>query len=127
MRYNRSLLLIYFIHSSLCFLIPYPYFTSPSLPLPTGNHYFVLYIHESVCFIIYVRLFCILFKNLFIYLFIYFWLGWVFVAVHRFSLVSESGGYSLLRCVGFSLRCLLLLRSTSSRHAGFSSCGSQAQ
>ena len=67
-------------------------------------------------------------KNyLFIYLFIYFWLSWVFVAVHRLSLVVASGGYSLLRCAGFSLLCLLLLRSTGSRRAGFSSCGTWAQ
>ena len=25
----------------------------------------------------------------------YFWLHWVFVAAHRFSLVAMSGGYSL--------------------------------
>ena len=37
-----------------------------------------------------------------------------------------SGGYSSLQCVGFSLRWLLLLRSTGSRHEGFSSCGSWA-
>ena len=43
----------------------------------------------------------------FIYLFI-FWLRWVFVAAHRLSLVAASGGYSSLRC------------------AGFSSCGAQA-
>ena len=42
------------------------------------------------------------------------------------SLVAASGGYSLLRCAGFSLRWLLLLRSTGSRHVGFSSCGSRA-
>ena len=54
---------------------------------------------------------------LFIYLFIY-WLHWVFVAVRGLSLVAVSGGYSLLRCAGFSLRWLLLLRSTGSRHAG---------
>ena len=41
-------------------------------------------------------------KNKFIYLFIYFWLRWVFVAVHTLSLVVASGGYSLLRCVGSS-------------------------
>ena len=35
-----------------------------------------------------------------------------------FSLVAASRGYSLLRCTGFSLRWLLLLRSTGSRHAG---------
>ena len=43
------------------------------------------------------------------------------------SLVVASRGYSLLRCVGFSLRWLLLLQSTGSRHMGFSSCGTQAQ
>ena len=30
---------------------------------------------------------------------------------------------SLLQCTGFSLQWLLLLRSTGSRHAGFSNCG----
>ena len=60
------------------------------------------------------------------YLFIYFWLRWVFVAVRRFSLVAVSGGYSSLRCTGFSLRWLLLLRSTGARRAGFSSCGTWA-
>ena len=42
--------------------------------------------------------------NLFIY-----WLLWVFVAVRGLSLVVASGGYSLLRCVGFSLRWLLFV------------------
>ena len=51
---------------------------------------------------------------LFIYLFI-FWLHWVFVAVRGLSLVAASGGYSLLRCVGFSSRWLLLLWSTGCR------------
>ena len=37
----------------------------------------------------------------FIYLF--FWLHWVFVAVHGLSPVAVSGGHSLLRCAGFSL------------------------
>ena len=43
-----------------------------------------------------------------------------------FSLVAASGGYSSLQCVGFLLLWLLLLQSTGSRHAGFSSCGSRA-
>ena len=47
------------------------------------------------------------------YLFV--WLRWVFVAVRGFSLAAASGGYSLLRCAGFSLRWLLLLQSTGSR------------
>ena len=45
-----------------------------------------------------------IFLNKFIYLCIYFWLHWVFVAVCRLSLVVESGGYSSLRCADFSLR-----------------------
>ena len=32
----------------------------------------------------------------------------VFVAAHRLSLVAASGGYSSLRCMGFSLLWLLL-------------------
>ena len=40
---------------------------------------------------------------------------------------KKKGSYSSLRCVGFSLWWLLLLRSMGSRHAGFSSCGSRAQ
>ena len=59
----------------------------------------------------------IIFFNLFI-LFIYFWLPWVFLAARGLSPVVVSGGYSLLRCVGFSLWWLLLLQSTGSRHAG---------
>ena len=43
-----------------------------------------------------------------------------------FSSCSEQG-YSLLPCAGFSLLWLLLLRSTASRRAGFSSCGARAQ
>ena len=58
-------------------------------------------------------LFLFLKINLFIYLFI-FWLCWVFVAVHGFSLVAVSGGF-------------YSLRSTGSGPAGFSSCGTWAQ
>ena len=70
---------------------------------------------------------CLLFVclNLFIYLFIF---GHVGSSLLRasFLLVVVSGGYSSLQCVGFSLQWLLLLRSTGSRRAGFSSCGSWA-
>ena len=62
-----------------------------------------------------------------IYFFFFFWLRWVFIAAHGLSLVVESQGYSLLQCTGFSLRWLLLLRSTGSRRAGFSSCSTRAQ
>ena len=47
--------------------------------------------------------------------FIYFWLCWVFVAARGLSLVAARGGYSSLRCAGFSLRWLLLLQSSGSR------------
>ena len=64
---------------------------------------------------------------------IYFWLCWVFVAARRLSLAAASGGYSSLRCAGFSLRWLLLSRSTAlgARASvvvarGLSSCGSRA-
>ena len=58
---------------------------------------------------------------------IYLWLSWVFVTARGLSLVAVSRGYSLLRCAGFSLQCLLLLWSTGSRRAGFTSCGMRAQ
>ena len=67
------------------------------------------------------------FNKLFYFIYIYFWLCWVFVAARGLSLVEVSGGYSSLLCAGFSLRWLLLLRSTGSRRAGFSSCGTWAQ
>ena len=62
------------------------------------------------------------FLNKFIYLFI-FGCFWFFVAARGLSLVAASGSYSSLQYAGFSLRWLLLLWSTGSRHAGFSSCG----
>ena len=55
--------------------------------------------------------------NLF-YLFIYFWLCWVFVAVRGLSLIAASGGHSSSRCAGLSLSRPLLLRGTGSRRAG---------
>ena len=36
--------------------------------------------------------------------FFFFWLHWVFVAAHSFSLLAASGVYSSLRCAGFSLQ-----------------------
>ena len=60
-------------------------------------------------------------------LFIYFWLHWVFIAARGLSLVAADGGYPSLRCVGFSLRWLLLLRSMGSRCMGFCSCDTRAQ
>ena len=61
-----------------------------------------------------------------LFIYFYFWLHWVFIAVHGLSLVVASGGYSLLWCVGFPSWWLLLLQSTGSRSVGFRSCGSRA-
>ena len=61
-------------------------------------------------------------KNLF-----YLWLHWIFTAAHGLPPVAVSGGYSSLRCTGFSLRWPLPLRSTGSRPVGLSSCGARAQ
>ena len=57
--------------------------------------------------------------------FVYFWLCWVFAAAVGFLslLQRESPDYSLVAVEDFSSRWLLSLLSTSSRHAGFSSCG----
>ena len=71
-----------------------------------------------------IELFCIFFYFI---LFIYFCQHWFFVAAHGLSLAMASGGHSSLRCTGFSLQWPLLLRSTSSRRTGFSSCGTRAQ
>ena len=45
--YNISLYLIYFTHSNLYFLIPFPYVAPPLSTLPTGNYKVVLSICES--------------------------------------------------------------------------------
>ena len=58
---------------------------------------------------------------------VFFCLRWVFLAASGLSLVAVSRDYSSLPYSGFSLRWLLLLRSTGFRHAGFSSCSTRAQ
>ena len=65
------------------------------------------------------------FFNKFTYLFIYLVVLGLCCCARAFSSCG-TGGYSSLWCAGFSLRWLLLLRSTGSRCVGFSSCGSWA-
>ena len=73
-----------------------------------------------------IHLFCVG-KGFLINLFIYSFLAVLgLCCCVGFPLVLVSGGYSSLRCTGFSLRWLLLLWSTGSRRVGFSSCGAQA-
>ena len=65
--------------------------------------------------------------TLFIYLFIFGCIGSSLLHACFLWLLASSGGYSSLRCAGFSLQWLLLLRIKVSRHAGFSSCSTWAQ
>ena len=64
-------------------------------------------------------------KKIYLFLFIFGCVGSLWLCAG--FLMGLSRGYSLLRWAGFSLRWLLLLRSTGSRHMGFSSCGTRAQ
>ena len=92
-------------------------FLNSSLSLHPCDPGFLHYCQESVSF-------------LFVFnLFIFGCVGSSLLSMGFLQLQREvgSGGYSLLWCVGFSWWWLLLLQSTGSRHAGFSSCGAQAQ
>ena len=66
--------------------------------------------------------------------FIYFWLHWVFVAVHRLSLVAASGGYFLVAVLGLLIAVAFLVAehglwdsqaSAAAAHE-LSGCGSRA-
>lgn len=70
----------------------------------------------------------VVFETLF--LFIYFQLCWVCIALCRFSLVCSSGGSSLLQCAGFSQQSYVWsapVWSTGSRRLGFRSYNTWAQ
>ena len=79
---------------------------------------------EYGVFILFYLIYLFFKINLFIYLFL---AALVLCCCAWLSLFAASGSYSSLRRVGFSLRWLLLLQSTGSRHVGFSSCGMWAQ
>ena len=94
---NKICLMYFFFLKYVMVIIPYQYLM----------HAYIFFFHKFIYF--------------------YFWLHWIFVAQHGLSLVVASGCYSSLRCSGFSLRWLLLLQSTGSRHPSFSSCSTWAQ
>ena len=75
----------------------------------------------SAKYYVYIFLICLFY-------FIQFWLRWVFVAVRGLSLVVVSGGYSSLRCTGFSCCRARALGTQASVVAarGLSSCGLRA-
>ena len=68
-------------------------------------------------------------KSMHLFLYLFTWLHWVFVAAHRLSLVAASGGvggYFSLQCAGYSLQWFLLLPSMGSEAPGLSSCCARA-
>ena len=96
---------------------------------PSGFTYFLLAVfrvaQEEGSLLTCIYTVYLFFINFFIFIFIYFWLRWVFVAARGLSLVLGSRATLLCsarasHCGGFSLR------STGSRRTGFSSCGTQA-
>ena len=69
----------------------------------------------------------------FVFVFVFFWLRWVFVAACGLFLVATSGSYSSLQCMGFSLWWLLCCRAwvlgtqaSVVAARGLSSCGVRA-
>ena len=73
-----------------------------------------------------ILFYSILFYSILFYSILFGCVGSSLLCTGGLSLVAASGGYSSLPCVGLSLRWLLLLRSTGSRHTGFSSCSTWA-
>ena len=59
--------------------------------------------------------------------FFFFYLPWVFVAACRLSPSCSEQGLLFVVVCGLLIGWLLLLQSTGSRHAGFSSWGTRAQ
>ena len=72
--------------------------------------------------------YCYKVNGVFFFNLFYFRLCWVFVAVRGLSLVVVSGGYSSLRCAGFSCCGAWALDAWASvvTARGLSSCGSRA-
>ena len=60
------------------------------------------------------------------YLFIYFWLGWIFIAKHGLSLAVASGGYYLIAVHGLLAVVASSAVKTDGRVPGLSTCGTQA-
>ena len=83
---------------------------------------------SGVCICVLVLIYPLGMVSYYLYFFIYlfFWLCWVFVAVRGLPLFAASRGYSSLWCTVFSSLWLLVLQSMGSKRAGFSSCGSWA-
>ena len=98
------------------------------------HHFALLLLHhpEQTLLILPSRYICFIFIYLlkmkpalfYLFLLIYFWLHWIFIALLGLALVVVSGGLSLLWYSAFLLRWLLFLWSMGSKYMGFSSCSS---
>ena len=94
------------------------------ITLSDGVFFFFKFIYLIYLFLAVLGLFFLI--NLFIYLFIYFWLCWVLVSARGLSLVVASRGHSSTQCVGLSLsRPLVAEHRLQTRR--LSNCGSRAQ
>ena len=103
----------WFIHECIHYLFFFNFYLFGCASFFFYNIYFLFCKYNLSSYVLFFLLKHATFK------FIYFWLHWVFIAVHGLSLVVVSRGYSSLLCVGFSLQWLLLLWSTGYRHPGF--------
>ena len=110
-------------HCEACgILIPWPGIkpVPPAVEVWCLNHWTAREVPGEIFYLL------LLFFNKFI-LFIYFWLHWVFIGcVRAFSSCGERG-LLFVAVHGLLVEWLLLLRSTGSRRAGFSSCSTRAQ
>ena len=68
-----------------------------------------------------------MFFFLILFIYFYFWLPWVFVAACRLFSSCGEQGLLFVAVPRLLIGWLLLLQSTSSRRAGFNSCGTQSQ
>ena len=91
-----SLLLFYFIHSSLYLLIPYPYFAPLHFPFPIGDHEFVFCIWVCFCSAVYICLYDSLDSTYKWYhtVFVFLWLTSLSTIFSRFISVAATGRIS---------------------------------
>ena len=130
--YSRSLLFIHFIYRSVHLLIPKTWLISPQRGLvccslwgrkvsdmigrlKTSPLVTMSLISRSVSLFLFCnRVHLYNFWNFYL-LICYFWLCWVFVAMHGLCLAEASRATLQLQCMGFSLQWPLLLWSMGSR------------
>ena len=113
-----------------CYLLLHTQRNSYFKALCDNSFSFIVSMQSIICFcnpdMMFQLIYLFIYLILFLFIFLFFAAFGSSLLHAGFSLVATSRGYSSLQCAGFSLRWLLLLRSTGSRCADFSSCGSWA-